>query len=231
MQKIILIAGHAYPTGDTGATIPQTTEARQNVEVVDEVSSLLESKKYNRDDIRFEIYKCPHELSGQAEINWVNDRSDNDAIILSIHHNAEPTGKASGVEAYYHAGNKKGEDLAIKICRKISEKTGTPNRGAKIESQSQHNSIGIISKTKGTAVLIECGFLTNPKDQQTILDPNKDNLYSEAIAEALEEFLGIPKPETIPTQETPNSPILEEMKNLVDEFCERANNLYNKYKK
>ena len=204
-KKILIIGGHIKKNG-AKITAPWDknlviTEGSQNIEGADELfDSLVAKFQTFIFQNKIAIMKCPHDLDVSGEIDWVNKNSDKGSIIISIHHNAELTGKASGTEAFFYAGNKEGEDLAIKICRKISKKTGLPNRGAKIESKTQYDSIGIISKTKGTAVLVECGFLTNPKDRDIILNPQKDNLFSEAIAEALAEYLGIsmqPAPETM----------------------------------
>jgi len=183
-NKLIIVEGHQYPNGDPGAIAKGTTEARQNVEVGDETVKLFRNVK------TLEVLHCPQDLGGVAEIAWVNAHADSDTIVVSIHHNASKDANASGVEAYHYKGNADGQELARIICGKISEKTGIYNRGAKIESQSQHNHIGIISRTKGTAVLVECGFMTNPYDKNHILNPDLDNAFSEAIFDGVTEFLG-----------------------------------------
>lgn len=211
-QKVIWVDGHQHPHGDRGAVIPETTEARQNVEVGDE--AVLRFAVLS--DIEF--LRCPVELGGQDEIDWVNAHANNDTIVISCHHNACDDERASGVEAFYYNGNARGQKLAEMICERIASKTGQKNRGAKIESQSQHKSIGIISKTKGTAVLVECGFLTNSYDKKHILDPTLDNAFSEAIFEAVAEFLGL---EVVVTPELKDDP-LEEQKKIIAEIIEKT---------
>jgi len=186
-NRLIIVDGHQYPHGDTGAVIRETTEARQNVEIGDETV-----ERFRGTDL--EVLHCPQELGGVDEIAWVNAHADSKTLVISIHHNACADPTAHGVEAYNYKGNADGQELARIICKKISEKTGIYNRGVKIESQSHLGKLGIISKTNGTAVLVECGFMTNPYDKNYILNPDLDNAFSEAIFEGVTEFLGIELP-------------------------------------
>jgi len=201
MDKYLVIVddGHQYPNGDPGAVISETTEARQNVEVGNELVKRLQA----REQIR--VLRVPVNFGGQDTIDWVNSVSNKDALVISIHHNASVDPSASGVECYHYLNNVSGMRLSGMICRNISKKLGMKNRGAKTENYSQHKKIGIISKTKGTAVLVECGFLTNEYDRLRILDPQIDDKFAEAIDEAVAEFLGIETVVTPPEQEEPSN--------------------------
>ena len=84
-------------------------------------------------------------------------------------------GKVSGVTVFI--SNNAGEDskaFAKDLSEGISKIMGVTNRGVKKEGDTQHSRIGILN-LKGTAALVEYGFMDNPNDLKAFLD-NRDTL-------------------------------------------------------
>lgn len=105
-------------------------------------------------------------------------------FFISIHHNSALTASACGVEAFYYQGNETGRLLAELITKKISETCGLKNRGAK-----ETTTLYVIRSTKATAVLVECGFMSNPEELLKLVDGSFQNRLAEAIVSAILDFV------------------------------------------
>jgi N-acetylmuramoyl-L-alanine amidase len=79
-----------------------------------------------------------------------------EAIFVSIHFDASPRAGACGIDAHYASPRE--APLAAAIQRHLMTTTNGENRGIKPAR------FCVLRKTKGRAVLAECGFLTNPHD-------------------------------------------------------------------
>lgn len=92
-------------------------------------------------------------------VERVND-SDYD-LSISVHLNAANTDAAEGTEAYvWNPGNTTG--IAYKVASKWLNKMehlGYRNRGIK-----WGQTLKVINSTKCPSILLECGFITNPRD-------------------------------------------------------------------
>ncbi len=76
-------------------------------------------------------------------------------IFVSIHFNGHSNTSYKGIETFYYPGSSKGRKLAGKIQRELGNRIKTKNRGIKASR------LKVLRLTKGPAVLIECGFLSN----------------------------------------------------------------------
>ena len=101
-------------------------------------------------------------------------------IMLSLHCNAA-NGSASGTETFYRGeGNR---DQAESINKAIIAALGTSNRGIKLESDSQHATLAVMSFQP--CFLIEFGFIDHPGDRAKMLDPVLRKAACNAIARVL----------------------------------------------
>src|SRR6267378_2634391 len=99
--------------------------------------------------------------------------AERDAIFVSIHYNASPRSSAHGIETYSESN--RGAVLAARIQQEIIGRVSTENRG--IRSAEYY----VLRKCRLPAVLVECGFLTNPTEAQLALT----TAYREQIAEQI----------------------------------------------
>jgi N-acetylmuramoyl-L-alanine amidase len=96
-----------------------------------------------------------------------------DAIFVSIHYNASPRRSAHGIETY--SENNRGAVLAARVQRQIISRVSTENRGVRAAEYY------VLRNCRLPAVLVECGFLTNPGEAQLALRP----AYREEVAEQI----------------------------------------------
>jgi N-acetylmuramoyl-L-alanine amidase len=100
-----------------------------------------------------------------------------DAIFISIHYNAAPRAEAEGFETYYY--NRRAAKLAAACYSRIIRAwPGTP-RGLRTRG------FFVIRKTAIPSVLVEPGFLTNPREAALISRSATRQRIAELLAEAI----------------------------------------------
>lgn len=100
--------------------------------------------------------------------------------MISLHCNAA-AGTARGTEVYYRGADDKAmaERLSAAVCGVL----GIPNRGAKMEEQSQHSALAVLEFDK--CWLVELGFIDNAGDRAALLDETKMLLACQALADVI----------------------------------------------
>ena len=118
------------------------------------------------------------ELSFRAECanKW---RAD---LFISIHCNSAARIEADGTETYYYPGSEAGERLARAVQFRICDALLTEDRGVKQED------FQVLRETDCPAVLVECGFISNPIDRAMLTDPLEQWRIAAAIAEGLTDW-------------------------------------------
>jgi N-acetylmuramoyl-L-alanine amidase len=95
------------------------------------------------------------------------------AVFVSIHFNSSWRHGAYGIETYYN--NPRGYRLAVLIHPRVIQALGSNDRGIR------HRGYFVLRRNRLPAVLVECGFLTNPAEASRIIDSS----YRERIARAI----------------------------------------------
>ena len=103
---------------------------------------------------------------------------------ISLHTNASDIESASGVEAF--AYSREGEAFALgeDIVKNLSEATGLQNRGMKVRP-----GLYVLRKTRMPTVLVEMGFITNPRD--AALMNSNPALFAQGIYNGIVEYTGL----------------------------------------
>jgi N-acetylmuramoyl-L-alanine amidase len=99
------------------------------------------------------------------------------AIFVSIHFNSAPRWSANGIETYYYRSD--AASLAASIHRNVVAMTSSENRGIR------RRGFFVLRRTAIPAVLVECGFLTNPTDGNNAQNPAYRQRLAETIARGI----------------------------------------------
>jgi len=104
------------------------------------------------------------------------------ALFISVHYNAAKNKNAHGIEVFYYGKEKSSrakssKKLAQCVLAKLLAHTGAISRGVK------SGNFCVIRETKMPAILVEGGFITNPKEVRLL----SDNYYLEKIAKSIAE--------------------------------------------
>ena len=103
---------------------------------------------------------------------------------ISLHNNASEITSASGTEAYVYSRSGRAYPLAQDIVRAVTDITGLPDRGTFVRS-----GLYVLRKTAMPAVLVELGFITNPRDAALMND--QPELFARGIYNGLLRYLGL----------------------------------------
>jgi N-acetylmuramoyl-L-alanine amidase len=99
--------------------------------------------------------------------------SNYNAIFICIHFNSATRAEANGIETYYF--RRDAMALAANIHRNVIAGAPSENRGIR------RRGYYVLRKTTSPAVLVECGFLTNPAEGQLALT----SAYRDKLAEEI----------------------------------------------
>lgn len=99
------------------------------------------------------------------------------AVLLSIHQNSYPDGRYSGAQVFY-SPTEGSRELAQCLQERL-RLTLDPNNG-RLEKQIP-DTIYLMNHISCPAVLVECGFLTNPREEALL----RDDAYQTKLAAAL----------------------------------------------
>ena len=96
------------------------------------------------------------------------------AIFVCIHFNSARRSGASGIETYFYSSQSLPLASAIHYC--LSHAAPSSNRGVR------RRGYYVLRRTTVPAVLVECGFLTNPTEAQYAQSGNYRQMLAEQIA-------------------------------------------------
>lgn len=180
-MKIVIDPGHGgRDPGAIGAN--GCHEELINLKIAGRVKALLEN--YHDVSITrvFRGLSSNHELSLAARVKM----AENSDLLVSIHCNAHTDPKARGIEVFYYPGSVPGLMAAQKVLIYAGETIEAiagyriPNRGAKANREFY-----LLNRTVCPAILIECGFISNPDECKLLTSPLGEIAFGAAIAAAL----------------------------------------------
>jgi N-acetylmuramoyl-L-alanine amidase len=100
-----------------------------------------------------------------------------DAIFISLHYNAAPRAAAEGFETYYYS--KRSAKLAAACYSRIIQAWPGSRRGIRTRG------FYVIRKTTIPSILVEPGFLTNPREAALISRPEVRQRIADLLAAAI----------------------------------------------
>jgi N-acetylmuramoyl-L-alanine amidase len=117
-------------------------------------------------------------LTGRTNI--ANQYAGRDAVFVSIHFNAGRREGAYGIETYYN--NQRGYRLAALVHPRVIRAMASIDRGIR------HRGYWVLRKNRLPAILVECGFLTNPAEAARISDSGSRERLARAIGDAIVRY-------------------------------------------
>lgn len=177
-KKVVVIdAGHGnQDPGTIGYS--KKREKDFNLAVALKVGQILASEP----DIDFVLTRNDDtflELKDRAKI--ANDLKAD--VFVSIHANSAGSTSASGSETYYQRDASK--SLANVLHKYLAQSSGLPDRGVK------YGNFHVIRETKMPAVLLEVGYLSNPKDEAALFTESVQQSVAQGIVNGIKEYLGL----------------------------------------
>lgn len=186
-MKIMIDAGHGLYTSGKRCPDGSMKEFEFNSAVASYTKSLLSS--YENVDVSF-----AHDPSGKVDVSLTDrvEKANNQKVdaYVSIHANAYGSGfnAANGIETYiYTSKPKEAYTLATKVQSQLLAHTGRSNRGVKTAG------FYVLKHTHMTAILVECGFMTNKEEASLLKSDSYRKKCAEGIVKGLEEQYNLKK--------------------------------------
>jgi len=173
VSRVIIDPGHGGK--DTGAHRGKVYEKDLNLAVAKQVETMLKAKGI---PVTMTRRTDKHvSLAGRAAIA---NRYKN-AILVSIHFNAHTSSRYHGIESYYYSTE--GSKLAAHIHLRLLSRLKIRNRDTR-----QSKSFAVLRRTRGTAVLIECGYISNPAERKRCTTSSYQYNCARAIADGIVSY-------------------------------------------
>ena len=167
LYTIVIDAGHG---GRDGGAVGSTgvTESELNLEFSLKLKEMCEEYGFKvvltRKDMNglYSLFATNKKKSEMKKRQEIIEKAKPD-VVVSIHMNSFSS-SSSGAQCFYASGNEAGEKLATRVQQALSteiEHTGTT---AKV------GDFYVLNCTDYASVLVECGFLSNPEEEQKLCD-------------------------------------------------------------
>lgn len=186
---VVLDAGHG---GDDPGKIGINGiyEKDINLAVAKKVKKLLEKEK-----IDVVMTREKDEMLGgeNGETTKVGDMKARVAIVnqevpyitVSIHQNSYPEEEISGAQVFYYTHSSEGERAAVLMQNALLEVDPENHRQAKA-----NDTYYLLKRTKGTTIIVECGFLSNTKEAELLNQEAYQDQIAEAIKAGIMSYMG-----------------------------------------
>ena len=100
-------------------------------------------------------------------------------LVISIHQNTFPSSSVSGLQCFYANETAGSQDYATAIQKQFND-SGLP-----FDKNAKPTDFNLVEHSPCPAVLIECGFLTNPQECKLLQTPEYQQILAYHIATAV----------------------------------------------
>lgn len=151
-----------------------TTEAETNLKIALKLQSLLEQSGcaviLTRSDENA-IYDLDKNTLREKKVSDIRNRvkignSSSADIFVSIHLNKIPQPQYWGWQCFYNSGNENSINLAKKIQSNLNDAIQKENKRVAMKLDTVY----IMKHVEIPISIVECGFLSNPEEEQQLLD-------------------------------------------------------------
>ncbi len=190
----VIDAGHGGEDGGTSGG--GQVEKELNLAVSESVGALMELCGYpivmtrTDDRLLYDHYGELSDYTGKKKTYDLKNRlaiakEAENPVLLSIHMNAFPEAQYKGLQVYYAATDERSRALAESIQSTVKARVA-PGNDRKIKRAAEN--IYLLDRADFPAVLIECGFLSNPEECALLATDDYRACLAAAIVSAVASF-------------------------------------------
>ena len=192
-KTVIIDAGHGGEDGGASSAAG-LIEKNVNLEIAQMLRDMLSASGVNvvmtREDDRL-LYDRNVDFKGRkkkldlaARLKIAEETPD--SIFVSIHMNSYTNPKYSGLQVWYSQNNPESYTLAHGIQSAVQSRLQPENKRT---IKAATSSIFLLDNAKSPAVLVECGFLSNPEEATRFEDDSYKQLIAFTIFSSLMDFI------------------------------------------
>lgn len=190
-KVIVVDAGHGVP--DEGAESSSgTTEAETNLKIALKLQNLLEQSGctviLTRSDENA-IYDLDKNTLREKKISDIRNRvkignNSTADIFVSIHLNKIPESQYWGWQCFYNRKNEQSMSLAKKIQSNLNDAIQKDNKRVAMKLDTVY----IMKHVEIPISIVECGFLSNPEEEQHLLEDEYQNKLAWGIFNGIMDY-------------------------------------------
>ena len=160
-----------------------------NLQIAMKLKDELEMRDIEVMMTRTEDMDLAEEGASSRKVSDLNNRckmmNESDAALtICVHQNSFTDPSVQGAQVFYCSGSEDGERVAQLIQTTIQESVDPDNTREIKENDSYY----MLKNTGIPVVIVECGFLSNPEETQTLVDEAYQDQMAEAIAEGVLKY-------------------------------------------
>ncbi len=192
-EKIIIIdAGHGGE--DCGAIgVTGVLEKDLNLAIANELGELFRKAGYAVVYTRTQdklLYEEHENIKGIRKISDLKNRCKiaaeyPNALFVSIHMNSFSNAKYSGLQVYYSPESDESRSLASSVQESVKNSLQTENERKIKKGEGMY----VLENVDNSAILIECGFLTNPSECKKLSEKEYQKSLSFSIFCGIIEYI------------------------------------------
>lgn len=192
LPTVIIDAGHGGRDGGTVGIDGVTVEKELNLDIAERMREILAKRGYEvimtrsedilLSDPMISSSKKASDLSARLKIM----KSYENAVFISIHMNAFSDKKYSGLQVYYSKNDPRSATLAENIQSSVKEAL-QPENARKTKAAGEN--IYLLNKATCPAVMIECGFLSNPDECARLADENYRASLAAILCDSIRDYI------------------------------------------
>ena len=192
-RTVVIDPGHGGEDG--GSSCGEVLEKDLNLAEAKDVRDILRlmgipvCMTREEDKAVYDMYGDLDDYSGKKKIydlkNRVRFATEADGIYLGIHMNKFPEEKYRGLQVYYSGNNEESAKIASVIQSDAAQRL-QPWNGR--ETKRATSAIFVLDRLRTPAVLVECGFLSNPEDLAELTDPSYRARLAALIASSVAKY-------------------------------------------
>lgn len=188
---VVVDAGHGQPDGGTvgaGGTVEQEI----NLAIAQKLCEVLEGKGIRTVMTRTSEEGLQGEHAGSVREMKREDMNKRTEIMktskadlfVSIHMNSFDSPKISGLRLFYDKKHPEMKELAEIMQQKMGGVTGAQMKAVKAADER----LFLMKNPPLPSILVECGFLSNPEEEQKLNDAEYQAKLAWAIADSIEKY-------------------------------------------
>lgn len=185
---VVIDAGHGGDDpGKVG--VAGTHEKEINLIIAKQLQALLESQDVQVIMTRSEDIHLGNGESGwkladmKARIAIINEAQPD--VVISIHQNSYTTPDILGAQCFYYTNSEDSARLAALLQKQIVQSTNQ----TKVREIKANSDYYLLKKSQPPTVIVECGFLSNPQEEQLLLSPAYQRKMAWAIHLGILQYL------------------------------------------
>ena len=191
MQDIVITIDPGHGGFDPGKVgVSGVLEKDINLSIASYLKNILEEQGYTvyltrETDISLHDAGASHKKSSDMNNRIAFVAEQKTDLLISIHQNSFSQASVHGAQVFYYAGSSEGELLAGMIQDNI-RLLADPENARDIKGNSEYK---ILTASPCTAVIVECGFLSNNTECEKLSSSEYQQLIAQSIANGIIAFL------------------------------------------